>query len=83
MYELSEPNMERRIIKSTKEHLLPDEASKLPHSVNRVPFPQDKLQLVTLRPSLTILEDRFRVKIMRDEIRGFQEQVNVRWACAP
>lgn len=72
-----------RFISHTKEHLLSNKASKLSCSVDRVPFPQDKLQFANLRAFPTMLEDCFGVKIMGNEIGGFEEKVNVGRACAP
>jgi hypothetical protein len=83
VHKLSEPNMVRMIIQYTKEHILPNEASKLPYPVNRVPFPQDKFQLISLWTPFAIVEDHILVEIMGDKIGRFQEEINVRWACTP
>ena len=57
------------MVSQTKKHLLSNKAPKLSYLVDRVPFPQDKFQLVCARAFLTILKNLLRVEIMGNEIR--------------
>src|SRR5579872_1195942 len=59
---------ERGIILYTKQYLLSNEASELSHSIDRVPLPQNQLQLINPGVFLTMLENHLGVKVMGDVI---------------
>ena len=72
-YGWSQPITAGGIVLHTKKYFLSNEASKFSYSINRVPFSQNKLQLVRLWAPLAVLKGPLGVEIMGNEIRRFQE----------